>query len=481
VGYWWPPAPECFDPVPRPLRWEGSRQSPIPSVEDCTIFGIGEGEFPGHADQWGRPYASGTLVFGGRAYGKPARVANFMREGKTVTDRLDTYRRLIDLRTPDDPKNGGLCADTIDYLNGSFQVNYWDFSDDTQPRRKRITFTPRGNDVKKTIEQWEGDWRPEGDDAEKGFIEALPSIIAGFGAVTTIAIGYLTGNPSLAAAWTNVFKMASSPVFGGPAPSIEGFASAAVATLGAAPDFGKVMGNLFTEKALKSGIFGEIGQINFAQISQYGQDASSHLDKLKAVAMKFANAMPRIDVDLMRMFNVTTGAVDGYAMLQGKAPSIGLPEDIVRAFQNSLKGLSTFDLDSFGKAGVAFSLNLGQDLYYSIRKAADDKSTFEATFASLVAMKDKPVDQRFLASTADDPTATATVAQVLARGKQSASVASDASRTWRQALADTQAQAPVIQPSKQAPVIQPSKTASNAVGAALAMLVLYRLFRMVRP
>lgn len=476
-GYWWPPAAGVFDPVPRPLRWEGSKSSPVPSVEDCTIFGIGEGQFPGERAPNGQPYGSGTLILGGTGYNRPARVANFARENKTQGDRLDTYRRLIDLRTPEDPASGGLCADSIDYANSSFTINYWDFSDDTQPRRKRITYRPKGNQIESYVEQWEGYWKPEGDDAEKGFIEALPSIVAGFGAVTTIAIGYLTGNPVLASAWSSVFKMASSPVFGGPAPSLDGFMGAAAGFLGAAPDFGKVMGNLMTEKSLKSGIFGEIGRMNFEQISSKGEDVFSHLDKLKAVATKFAASMPKIDIDLMQDFNITAGAVDAYAMLQGKAPSVDLPEDIVRAFQNSIKGLSMFDLDSFGKAGVAFSLNagvsIGEMLYYSIRKAAGDKATFEATFAALLAMKNRPIDQRMLATQGTDWEATQTVAQVLARGKQSAAAASDsgATRTFRQALAQG-GTSPAVS-------VAPNRTASNAAGLALAVVVLYKLFRMV--
>lgn len=476
MGYWWPPAPQVFDPVPRPLRWEGSKSSPIPSVEDCTIFGIGDGSIPGHVDTEGRPYASYTLVFGGTSPNKPGRIANFLRQGKTVGDRLDTYRRLIDLKTPEDPIRGGLCADTIDYSDGSIQINYWDFSDDTQPRRKRITYRPIGSEIKKIIEQWEGYWKPEGDDAEKGFIEALPSIIAGFGAITTIVIGYLTGNPALAGAWSNVFKMASSPVFGGPPPSLEGFAMAAGSVLGAAPDFGKTMGNLFTEKAFKSGIYGEIGKINFAALTEFGEDLSSHLDKLKATVSKFANQMPRIDLDLMSAFNLTSGTLDSYAILQGRSPSINLPSDVVRAVQNSLKGLSTFDLDSFGKAGFAFTLGLGDELYYSIRKAAIDKSTFEATFAAMLAMKDKPIDQRMFVTSALDPSATATVASTMASFKKSVTQASDASATmtFRQALAASQKNAPAVLPTT------PAKDQTDYSGLAALVAFLYALSKVVR-
>lgn len=368
MGYWWPPSPDVFDPAPRPLNWTLVDGQPYPSIEDQEIFGIGQGQFPNERTIEGLPYASATLVLGGRAYNKPYVSPAFLREGVSEAKRLETYRYLIANRAPEDPPTGGLAADTYDPATGTIFINYWDFSD-IVPKRKQETLIPWAGKVNISISQYTPGkgWEPEGGDLEKDLVNALPDIIKAFGAVTTAFIGMVSGIPALAMAWNAVLNAAQKPMMGQPLDM--GEMAAATGGFLAAGDYGGAMADL--SKSLKFGqaFQGTIGQKAADEIANFGHEVSPYFEKVKKVGEQFAANFPHIDLN-----GVASGAI---------------PPEVLHAADNAKKGLANFDLDSFKKAGKAFFTALSNDVVYSIRKGATDKSTFDTAYATMQAEQTK--------------------------------------------------------------------------------------------
>src|SRR5882672_3829724 len=184
MSYWWPPDPSVYDPTPRPLTWTFSKIDglPWPSAEDQEIFGIGyvhmseDGkgttppivtadippfEAPFLPQDFQTPQnlrgASATLALGGHAQGKPYTRPSFTKENQTLSDRLNIYRKLMLIHAPGDPATGGLQADSYDPTDGSFTIHYWDFSDDTMPRRKKVIYAPQAGKTRISTKEWKVD------------------------------------------------------------------------------------------------------------------------------------------------------------------------------------------------------------------------------------------------------------------------------------------------------------------------------------
>jgi hypothetical protein len=367
MGYWSPPTPNFFDPTERPLHWTiGGDGRPYPAEEDQAIFGIGHGAFPGETAPNGLPWASSTLFLGGRL---PVRTPYAYQYGKTEADRLEFYRRLIAIRAPSDPPSGGLPADTNDIATGGLGLHYWDLSD-AWPKRKTVTFTPTldGKSINTNIIQWDHDaktWGEEGFDFERDLIGAIPDIIKAFGTATAALIGYLTGNPVLAAAWSSIYQMSSRSALGGPPPSPLEWASSAATFLGSAPGFGQAMANLGVYKDLQKSLSGNVGKLASIEIANLGADLTSYYSKLRQTVEKYAASIPKIDLSLVK---------------QGI-----IPPDVQHAIDNTKKGIATFDAKSYELATKAFLSELPEELVMSIRKAAGDKDTFDVSYAALMA------------------------------------------------------------------------------------------------
>ncbi len=376
MTYWFPPLPKEFDPVPRPFFYTGSRSSPEPSAIDVEVFGTDP-----HDPRW---YPNGQLrgdvgsqgalavAIGGHAPNKPGANPWFWSQ-RTASERYDYYRKLVAIQADGDLTGGGLPADEIDYdLGGALRIHYWDMGGD--PVRKVVTWTPDG---KSHVEQWNADkgkWEGEGYDFNAAV--NIGDIVGIFGAVTTAAIGYLSANPALAAAWSNLFKASSAPIYGGKPPDLGSFALSAAQVFGSAPGFGQAMSDAIVGDGLKKGLMGEVGTFAYREVEKFGKETATHLDRLRASVEKSLDAFPLANLSAM-----ASGVV---------------PDDVKRAWENSLKGLASFDLYSYEKAAFCWAESLARgeldSLLVSFRKAAPDKATYDATLASAIATDKRQKD-----------------------------------------------------------------------------------------
>jgi hypothetical protein len=381
MSYWWPPTPAAFDPTPRPLSWRwvtlDGFQVRYPDPVDAEIFGIDPN--PANINQpaasesnnWNGVWPSGALDLGGSSYNKPGAQSQFRKKGVTQRDRLAMYNWLIDQHShgpvAEDPPNGGLAPDWIDPATGEVVIQYWDFSED-HPRRKAVHYYPTGHDAKVIVYQWNAaqqKWENEGTDVGKDIINSLKDIIRAFGMITTAIIGYVTGMPTLAAAWANVASISSGAMLSGVPPNLLDFAKAASQYLGTAPGFDGVMADISKSVQLKQGTMGQVGQEISNEISRFGQETTSYIQKLQKIAKDYASSLPKIDLP---------SAAKGL-----------IPPDIQRAVDNAKKGLLDFDINSYKKALDVYLRGASLSEIEAIRKSAFDKATFDTTYAAAIA------------------------------------------------------------------------------------------------
>jgi hypothetical protein len=424
VGYWAPPLPSAYDPAPRPLRHYpavvAGQNVQFPEPEDAEYFGIGVSSVGGAEPLPAMAPLTGSIA----RLGKPNHVVTFAGWGGNAStqsplDRLWNYQRLIALRAPTDPDGGGLAADWVD-PDGTIHINYFDFSDEHEPRRKRVAFTPKekgGVDVK--VEEWSPDqgWHDEGFDFERDFTSALVPIMQALQAVSTAIVSVLA-TPAVGAAWSAAMQFGVDAAAGRTPPSIE-------AAFGVLVQFGGAMnlGGVLASKEGKDVIAGFYKSVE----KTVGSDFLGKLGNLAAAVPK---SFPKVNVP---------------AALIGKIPDelIALDKsvfgDVGPAIPNGVS-------DVFVKAARAYAAIRGgapKDVAYSIRKTIDaayaglpdGKGEFDLTLASMQA-SELDVDPRALADQASDPTSTMTFHQVLAMGKQSATeLGAEGTMTFRQAYA----------------------------------------------
>ena len=455
MGYWAPPLPSAYDPAPRPLRHYAAvvagQNVEYPEPEDAEYFGIGvSGQ--GGAD----PLPAMAPLLGSIArLGKPNHVVTFAGWGGNAStqsplDRLWNYQRLIALRAPGDPDGGGLAADWVD-SDGTIHQNYFDFSDEHNPRRKRVAFTPKaqgGVDIK--VEEFtpgEG-WHDEGFDFERDFTVALVPIMQALQAVST-AIVSLLATPAVGAAWAAAMQLGVDAAAGRTPPSIE-------AAFGAFVQYGGAMniGGALASKEGKDLIAGLYKSVE----KTVGAD---FLDKMGNLVESVPKSFPKVNVS---------------AALVGKIPDelIALDKSVFGEVGPSIPNASS---DVFVKAANAYAAWKGgasKDIVYSIRKTIDTnyaglpdgKGEFDLTIASMQA-SELDIDPRMLVQ--QDPNATMTVRQVLALGKQSVSQAGDGgTMTFRQALAKS---GPALRNDLEA-----GKDTTKVVAGAALLALLAKLF-----
>lgn len=426
MGYWAPPLPSAYDPAPRPLRHHPAVVSgtsvDYPDPEDEEYFGIGTSAVGG-AD----PIPAMAPLIGSIArLGKPNHVTTFGGWGGNASTqsplaRLWNYQRLIALRAPEDPEGGGLAADWID-PDGTIHQNYFDFSDENQPRRKRVAFKPKQGGVDTKVEEYtpQNGWQDEGFDFERDFSTALVPIMQAMQAVSS-AIVSIFATPAVGAAWAAAMQLGVDAAAGRSPPSIEA-AIAPFVQFGAAA-------------------------IGPALASKDGKDliAGFYKSAQKAVGADF----------LAKVQNLVDGAAISFPKVNVPAALIGkIPAELValdlQAFGQAGPALPNSASDVFVKAASAFAAWKGgapKDVVYSIRKTIDvewssgdgatfgGKGEFDLAFASMLA-SEFDIDPRALADQAGDPGATMTVAQMIALGKQQATQAGDeGTMTFRQAFA----------------------------------------------
>lgn len=413
MGYWGPPTPENYDPAPRPLRHypaivDGT-QYEYPEIEDEEYFGIGTSNVRGAEPLPNMQPLVGSIGPGARRTNK---VQTFRGQWGNANEqspfeRLLAYQKLIALRAPEDPLTGGLCADWLE-PDGTLHMQYFDFSDGSQPRRKEVTYRPKpdgGVDVH-VFEYSGGKWVDEAFDFERDFNSALVPIMQGIQLVTT-AIVSIFATPAVGAAWAAAMQMGVDAAAGRAPPSI-GEAFATVGSIGGAANLGGLLASEDGKK-LVAGMYKSIGNVVSGEF----------LGKLTKVASDAVGALPSVDLS---------------AALEGAIPAELLELD-TRIAGSSGPNLPGSYSDVFSKAASAFAdfaQSGNHDVFYSIRKTVDGmdaggvgKGQFDLTFAALYGEANAPPDPRFLADQASDPGATLTWRAALSRGKQAMSAPGD--------------------------------------------------------
>jgi len=388
MAYWFPPTPDGFDPFPRPFRWHMEKDpytggnTYFPEEEDAILFGLGWNQTKGLVNQYyddskaraegllapdqgvlaGEIWKPDTIRFGNTngwyKWRRGGESKGLSASNKSEYERLSYYNKMIMSRTPEDPNLGGLVGDEA-YEDGTIKINYFDMSDETWPKRKKVLYVPKGDGVDVKIYQWDlgkQKWEEEGPDAEKGIIKSLPDIIKGFTAITTAIVSVMTANPAIASAWSSIAGMSSSAALGGPPPNLMQFASSAVLFINRAPGFDEVM-----TKIINPVIKSEFIQSIRGGMARAGNDLTSFTDKTKKVAEVFGKSIPQINVS---------------SVISGQLPP--LLKDATK------KG--EFDAQAFLTAGKAFLQN-DPNYTESLRKTIADKDVFDATLISLEASK----------------------------------------------------------------------------------------------
>lgn len=457
MGYWAPPLPSVYDPAPRPLRHYPAvvrgQSVEFPEPEDAEYFGVGLS-----AEGGAEPVPTmAPLVASVARLGKSNHAVTFAGWGgnaatQSPLDRLWNYQRLIALRAPEDPEGGGLAADWVD-PDGTINVNYFDFSDEHTPRRKRVAFKPKkdgGVDVK--VEEFtpEGGWHDEGFDFERDFTSAIVPIMQALQAVSTAIVSVLA-TPAIGAAWAAAMQLGVDAAAGRAPPSIE-------AAFGVFMQFGGAtnIGGVLASKDGKDVVAGFYKSVEKAVGSDF-------LDRIENLVGAAAKSFPKVNVP---------------AALVGKIPEelIALDKSV---FGDTGPSIPNSASDVFVKASSAYAAWKGgapKEIVYSIRKTIDTsyqglldgKGEFDLTIASMQA-SELDIDPRALADQAGDPGATMTFRSVLELGKQAVDQAGGVgTMTFRQALAKS---GPVLRNE-----LQGGKDASKVVAGAAVLAILAKLF-----
>jgi hypothetical protein len=370
MGYWGPPPPSYYNPAPRPLRHHqavvNGETLEYPEPEDEEFFGIGTSDDPKAEPLYAGPYGMAAVGIGVRTGNVVRTFRGYWDLGKndqSPLERLHIYNRLIAIRAPEDPLSGGLAPDWLE-PDGTIHMNYFDFSDMHEPKRKEVVFHPKPEGgVDMTIFEWNvGDqkWGGEGFDAERDFNKALGPILIALQVVTT-AIVSIFASPAVGAAWGAAFQPGIDAAAGKAPPSI-GEAFGSVAAMGGATNLGALMAS-DDGKNLMSGLYKSIGL----------QGSGEFLQKLKKVAGDAVGSLPRVDL---------AGALAG-----------AIPDELIALdIQNSGElgpHLPGSHSDIFSKAATAYAAiarGSPSEVFYSIRKTMGDANAtaeFDVNYAVL--------------------------------------------------------------------------------------------------
>lgn len=437
MGYWGPPPPSSYDPSPRPLRHyarvvEGETLE-YPEPEDEEYYGIGVSRVAGASPIPALQPLVGGIGPGPRRSNKVQTFRGSWWGTQSPYERLIAYQRLIAIRAPEDPLSGGLAPDWVE-PDGTLHIQYFDFSDEKEPRRKETTLKPKpsgGVDIH--VFEWypnEQRWGDEGFDAERGFGEALVPIMQGIQIVST-AIVSIFATPAVGAAWAAAMQVGVDQAAGKAPPSIEA-AFGMLGSFASAANIGTVLASE-EGKNFVAGMYKSIGTVV----------PGDFLSKLTKVAGDAVGSLPKVDL---------SGALEG-----------AIPDELI-ALDLSIGGdygpnTPGSHSDVFSKASsafAAFAQGQSRDVFYSIRKTVDEtalggKGAFDLTFAALYGEANAPPDPRFLVDQASDPSATLTWRAALARGKQAMSAPGDpGTMSFRQVLGISGGEVRIAQEKKTA-------------------------------
>jgi hypothetical protein len=262
---------------------------------------------------------------------------------------LGTYYAMIAAAAPEDPPGGGLCADTVN-SDGSVSVNYWDFSDAEQVRRKRVTYVADPNTGAQIIanrndseggvpqECVKGRWQKEGPDAEREFGKQGMQIIRVIGNIAAVVLSLVPGGAVASSVFAVMWNFAMAEIAnGGKPPSVDDVMSLVVG-LGKAvgPGAWKIVStDPDIQSILRRGFIGEMAKI-----------PGDYADKIGGVVNNMGNALPAIELPkLLGSFDVgqwTTGQLKSL-----KAPTV---QDLAQKFGGLPVQGGTVDLQTFNDA-----------------------------------------------------------------------------------------------------------------------------------
>jgi hypothetical protein len=304
VSYWNPPGLMAFDPTVRELDWK--------IVE-------GRGIVPGDEDAW-----LVTQCFAPR--GKDLASTAYAMPTVKGLGALATYWDMIRVRAPEDPPRGGLAPDSVNE-DGSVTIHYWDFSDESKVRRKRVTWAPKNESAVianrgGVPEEWdpkEKVWKQEGADAEREFAKIAMGLAQALGMIASAVLSIVPGGATVAPLFSAAWGFALKTIAGrGKPPSVDEVLS----VVGAA---GKVLGpgvwgvvskNEDLQRLYKSGFIAKMREL-----------PGNYSDKIAAAVVDVGGILPRFQLGAMVPgFNVGAWASgEAKKLLAPAAANVSVP------------------------------------------------------------------------------------------------------------------------------------------------------------
>lgn len=494
MGYWQPPPPSAFNPVPRPFSWHAEGDGPYPEPEDEAFYGVGRSASlvepvwsaaidprTGNPVGWiappgcpmnfgdqdrgsGGPWPNyGDLVCVG-GYG-----AGFSYKNKTPLDRLAYYRKMIALRTPTiswqpssgDPEGGGLAADVAND-QGIF-INYFDCSDSDNPRRKFVFYPADGSKDGMHVRQWNvenQEWEDEGFDYDRDLPKIFQAAFAVIGTVGAVALSFVTVDPAILGAFGGMMNQLSQAARPGGKIDPFGMMQQVFSVTKAIPDFAETMTNVVLKNSVLASIY-DSGRKIVDYAKNFEHQTETFFSSFGQAVTGNFSMIPKIAPDALA------------PILQGVVPPELAAVAPVDALLHSVDAYLLQGEHAF-LARRKFAPFTGGDIVPIV----DWRSAFDMMYASLVATQTIAIqDPRWLADQGSDPQATMTVAQVLAHGKQSAAQAQGVVSFWQ--IAKTLPASPIPKnapPPAPAIVGSPASAGAKAAGVAFAVVLAKLLF-----
>lgn len=327
MGYWYPPPPSVFNPVPRPLYWHPENDGPYPEPADERFYGLGRGTDPvgpvwdptldvrtGNPIGWvAQPGCPENIGYDQNAPGPWKNYGDIVCVGgygsgfnyydRSPAQRLAYYRKMIALRAPliswapysGDPEGGGLVADFAD--DHAMYINYFDCSDRDTPRRKVVIYFADGKTPPSTrqLNPDTLEWEDEGFDWDRDLPSIFQFALTAIGTVGAVALSFFSVSPAILAAWGGALaQMAAAAKPGGKIDPFMYIANWAKATQ-SIPDFTKVMSSVILKNDLVASLYTDARELaTEAQVEQ--QEVLSFFASFTQAVNKNIVNVPKLDL-----------------------------------------------------------------------------------------------------------------------------------------------------------------------------------------
>lgn len=521
MGYWFPPSPKAFEPVARPLGYTLVNGMYVPDALDLPLLDMIAVTPLGRSIGAARAY---DLLI--RMRPPPDAGGSYYREEPIGGwgSKSIVMRRWVSGDLPD----GGLPSDSVN-PDGTVTTHYWDLADGSVPYRKCITrgTGPKGEPWAR-VAVWNPNtgWDDEGADLERDAVVHFGEIMnvimilvrmvasaTGAGAPAAMMLGIMFDGWKLASPQIQIagWEPPTSPLDAGSVfMSLGGDFLGLAAEIGRTDAFGKLANEAqktFVSLMTSAGAYpmikglGELGgtlmnvekqsekflggvasitgskpptlQFSADDAMKYGVELASGSPSASFGTIEVRSDSPYGTIqDESEANPLNLPAID-YRRRMFDAACVGyaMPDAILRVRRNAIwqYRLRSTPLSPSEMAVTARGIS------ESSESALECGMAFDGFLSQTYANERMPPDPRFLADQAGDPQATATFRQMLARGKQSASTASDTSATMSFRQAFDKSGATALPP--QAPPSDKKKLLWDAVAVGA---VLYALSRVVK-